>query len=379
LIKPITVTHLITDLITAGAQKALYRLLLHTDRTNYRPIVIALRDGDSEIATQIRALGIPVLDLHMSPPWRFYKLLGLYRALRSQRPAILHCWMIHSNIIGRIVGRLAGVPTIIVSRRSDRNGGEIYTKLNRWLVNWSDGIIAVSESTRQAELAETGIAPERVETIPNGLDASAFNDLPSAADRQVLRTSLGITPDQILIGSVGRLTAAKGYPDLVRAFQIVTQEIPQACLIIVGKGKLEAELKGLAVELGISEKVQFTGVCSDIPKLLNAFDLFAFSSHWEGMPNALMEAMAAGLPCVATRVSAAPELIDDGVHGLLVPPQAPAQLANGILKLLDDAPLRKRLAVAGRERIQTEFTLEKTAAQTTALYEKCRKSTIKTC
>ncbi|MFK7803981.1 MAG: glycosyltransferase [Anaerolineae bacterium] len=370
--KPIIVTHLITDLITAGAQKALYRLLLHTDRTKYRPIVIALREGDTEIAGQIKALDIPVIDLNMLPRWRFDKMFRLFRELRQQKPDILHCWMIHSNIIGRVVGRIAGVPTIIVSRRSDRNGGEIYTRLNRWLVNWSDGIIAVSESSRQAELAETGIAPERVVTVPNGLDASMFMNKPSAADRQVLRTSLGVTDKHVLIGSVGRLTEAKGYPDLIRAFKMIHDEVPQARLVIVGKGKLEAELKSLAAELDLTDKVRFPGVRSDIPQFLNALDLFAFSSLWEGMPNALMEALAAGLPCVATRVSAAPELIDEGVHGLLVAPQNPAELATSILKLLNDSALRETLAVAGRERILTEFTLENTAAKTMAVYEKAR-------
>ena len=369
---PITVIHLITDLITAGAQKALYRLLLHTDRTKYRPIVIALRDADTDIAQQIKALDIPVIDLDMLPRWRFDKLFLLYRELRRQKPDIMHCWMIHSNIIGRLVGRMARVPAIIVSRRSDRNGGQIYTHLNRWLVNWSDGIIAVSESSRQAELAETGISSDRVVTVPNGLDASMFADKSTASERQELRASLGIQDEHLLIGSIGRLTEAKGYPDLIKAFQLVHQELPQSRLMIVGKGKLEAELKTLASELGIIDFVQFPGVRSDIPQLLNTFDTFAFSSHWEGMPNALMEAMAAGVPCVATKVSAAPELIDNGVHGLLVAPNHPAELAEGILKLLNDTALREAVAAAGRERILTKFTLENTAAKTMALYEKIR-------
>lgn len=372
--EPIIVTHLITDLITAGAQKALYRLLLHTDRTKYRPIVIALRDGNTEIATQIEALDIPVIDLEMLPRWRFDKLFRLYRELHQQKPAILHCWMIHSNIIGRIVGQIARVPTIIVSRRSDRNGGELYTRLNRWLINWSDGIIAVSESARQAEITETGISPERVIVVPNGLDASMFARKPTSAEREALRASFDIHDDHHLIGSVGRLTEAKGYPDLLKAFQIVQQEIPQARLMIVGKGLLEAQLKSLADDFNISEFVQFPGVRADIPQLLNAFDMFAFSSHWEGMPNALMEAMAAGLPCVATRVSAAPELIDDGIHGLLVPPKNPDELAAGLLKVINNSDLRDRLSDAGRDRILTQYTLENTAAKTLALYESTKKS-----
>lgn len=368
----ITVTHLITDLITAGAQQALYRLLLHTDRTKYRPVVIALRDGDTEIAARIKVLDIPVIDLQMLPRWRFDRLSRLYRELRRNKPDILHCWMVHSNIIGRVIGRTTSVPAIVVSRRSDRNGGEIYTRMNRWLVDWSDGIIAVSESTRQAELAETGIDPSRVVMIPNGIDMSVFTPQPAPKARKQLRETLGISDDHFLIGSVGRLTEAKGYPDLLRAFQIVVQQRPEARLIIVGKGKLEAGLKSLAAVLKISEKVQFSGVRSDIPQLLNALDMFAFSSHWEGMPNALMEAMAAGLPCVATNVSAAPELINDGVHGLLVPPSNHQKLAEKLLAMINDPELRHRLAKAAQERIQTEFTLENTAAKTMALYEKIR-------
>lgn len=370
--EPIPVTHLITDLITAGAQKALYRLLLHTDRTKYRPTVIALREGNTEIAAQIKALDIPVIDLQMLPRWRFDKLFLLHRELRQHPPEILHCWMIHSNIIGRVVGRMANVPKIIVSRRNDKTGGKVYTYMNRWLVDWSDSIIAVSESSRQEELHETGIDSSRVTMIPNGIDMDTFSPFPTVFERNRLRASLNISHDHILIGSVGRLALAKGFADLLRAFQIIARQRPDARLVIAGKGKLEDELKALAKTLNISDTVQFLGVRTDIPQLLNAIDLFAFSSHWEGMPNALMEAMAAGAPCVATCVSAAPELIDHGVHGLLVPPQNADALADGMLTLINDADLRQRLSSAARERIQIEFTLKNTADKTMALYEKVR-------
>lgn len=364
----ITVTHLITDLITAGAQKALYRLLCHTDRTRYRPVVIALRDGNTEIGADIRALGVEVIDLNMAPRWRLDRLMPLYAVLRHQRPDILHCWMIHSNIIGRVVGRAARVPKIIVSRRNDVNGSRWATVLNRWLVNWSDTIIAVSKSARQAELRETGIAPERVIVVPNGIEMAPFLESLSAGERQALRQSLGLEPDHFVIGSVGRLVEAKGYTDLLHAFKLVSEQLSTARLIIFGKGILEEELKTLAHALGIAEKVQFPGVRSDIPKVLQTFDLFAFSSHWEGMPNALMEAMAAGLPCIATEVSAAPELIEDGVHGLLVPPKRPEQLAQGIQKLWSDRDKRAQLGANGQARIQTEFTLAHTAALTQKIY-----------
>ncbi|MEM8858506.1 MAG: glycosyltransferase [Chloroflexota bacterium] len=365
---PKKVVHLITDLITAGAQNALLRLLQHIDPAEYKPIVIALRNGDTEIADKLKQMGVTVIDLKMLPRWRLDKLVGLYFELRRQEPDILHCWMIHSNIIGRLVGRLAKVPRIIVSRRSDRNGSQWATILNRWLVNWSDAIIAVSESTRQVELAETGTSPDRVITVPNGLDSTQFTRQISAKDRYGLRAELGYTDEHFVIGSVGRLVEAKGYPDLLSAFQKVAAEYSNARLIIVGKGKLQDELHQLADELGITEKVEFPGVRTDIPQILNCFDLFAFSSHWEGMPNALMEAMAAGLPCVATRVSAAPELIDDGVHGCLVPPKAPDLLADAMLEMIGDEPTRNRLAFNGQRKIAKEFTLEETAAKTVQIY-----------
>ncbi len=367
-----TVTHLVTDLITAGAQKALLRLLQHTDFDEYRPTVIALRNGDTSIAAELKAMGVEVIDLQMLPKWRLDKLFRLYGELRQNRPDILHCWMIHSNIIGRVIGKMADVPKIIVSRRSDKNGSQWATVLNRWLVNWSDGIIAVSESTKRAELAETGIQCERVTVVPNGINAGQFSQTPSAADRQALRAELGYDDQIFLIGSVGRLTEAKGYPDLITAFKTVSQQMPKARLLIAGKGNLEPELKQLAQAIGVGEKVQFPGVRSDIPQLLNAFDTFAFSSHWEGMPNALMEAMAAGLPCVATAVSAAPELIDDGTHGILVQPKEPDLLATAILQLAEDKQAADRLGQAARQRIFSEFTLENTAQKTISVYQKVK-------
>lgn len=369
----IIVTHLITDLITAGAETALYRLLLNTDRSKYEPVVIALRNADGEIANKISSLDIRIVDLKMLPLWRIEKLYLLYRELRRLRPTILHCWLIHPNIIGRAFGRIARVPVIIGTRRSERNVDRFAAWLNSCLVNWSNCVIAVSENARVAELRETRVNPMQVITVPNGIDTRIFNDNRSLRSRHVIRTQLGISEKNILIGSVGRLAEAKGHVDLLRAFQIVTKEFPQTRLVIAGAGILLSELAQLSISLGIEDKIQFCGVRSDIPEFLHAIDLFAFPSHWEGMPNALMEAMASGVPIVATNISAIPELVDHNVHGLLVPANAPNDLASAISTLLNDANLCKRMGTAAQMRIQKEFTIENTAQKTMSVYEECVK------
>lgn len=366
--KEIKILHLITELSTGGAQKALACLLRHLDRGRFIPAVACLYNGDKIVAQQIRALGVPVTDLGMTAKWRCDALWRLYRLLRRERPTILHTWMFHANLSGRVLGRLAGVPIVISSRRNINIGGPWRDLLNRCTAWLDDAVIAVCESAREAEIKRASAAPDKVVTIYNGVDAGRFATVNLRAAAQV-RHFFGIAAEAPLLGAMGRLHPQKGFSDLLAALVQVREAIPSVRLLLVGDGGLRDSLETQAREMGLSGLVTFAGMRTDVPEILSALDVFVLPSLWEGMPNVLLEAMAAGLPVVATAVGGTPEVVVDGVTGLLVPPRDPAALAQAIATVLRDADVRRRMGEAGRERVERCFSLEEMVRRTEDLYE----------
>jgi sugar transferase (PEP-CTERM/EpsH1 system associated) len=363
----ISVIHLITELSTGGAQIALLRLLTGLDRDRFSPAVVCLYNGDTTIARQIRALCIPVTDLGMTAKWRWDALWRLCCLLRRERPTILHTWMFHANVPGRIMGRLVGVPIIITSRRNENIGGHLRETLNRWTSRLDDRVIAVCESARQAEIKRARVPPDKVVTIYNGIDPERF--ITSDPQPPEVRKILGVPAKAPLLGLVARLHRQKGLGDLLTAVAWVRERVPDVRLLLIGEGELRDELEAQARALGLSGAVIFAGTRTDVAEIVAALDIFVLPSLWEGTSNAVLEAMAAGLPIVATAVGGTPEVVVDGVTGLLVPPRDPSALAGALVTLLHDADLRHRMGRAGRERVKQYFSLERMVRRTEALYE----------
>ncbi len=362
------VLHLITELNTGGAQKALARLLAHLDRERFEPCVACLYNGDKAVAQEIRKLGIPVTDLGMTGKARWDAFWRLYRLLRRERPAILHTWMYHANVPGRLLGRLAGVPVIITSRRNVDIGGTGRELINRWTSALDDRVIAVCEVVRQAEMERAGVTAERVVTIYNGVEVNRYTEL-KAATRRRTRTALGAPLEAPLLGFVGRLHPQKNVAALLAAMKQVKERFPAARLVVVGDGELRSALEAQAQALGLQSSVIFAGQRTDVPEILAALDAFTLPSLWEGLPNAALEAMAAGLPVIATRVGGVPEVVVDEVTGLLVPPGDSNALAEAIVRLLQDPDGRQAMGQAGRERVRAHFSVERMVRETEALYE----------
>jgi sugar transferase (PEP-CTERM/EpsH1 system associated) len=362
------VFHLITELDIGGAQLALLRLLASQDRDRFVPIVACLYNGDGAVAQRIRALGVPVTDLGMTAKWRWDAFVRLYRLLRRERPTILHTWMFHANLPGRVLGTLARVPIIITSRRNENIGGVMREYLNRWTSCLDDRVIAVCELARQAEIKRARVSPEHVVTVYNGVDVERFSVAGGQAAAQARRV-IGIPVEAPLVGSVGRLHSQKGFSDLLTALAQVRRRIPSVRLFLAGDGELWADLEAQSRSLGLSEAVTFAGVRTDVPEILAALDVFVLPSLWEGMPNAVLEAMAAGLPVVATAVGGTPEVVVDGVTGLLVPPRDPDALARAIESLLRDPGLRRKMGQAGWKRVERCFSVEQMVRKTEYLYE----------
>ncbi len=359
---PVKILHLITELSTGGAQTALLRLLTHLDRNRFEPSVVCLYNGDGEPAQQIRALDIPVIDVGMSGKLRLDALWRLYTVLRQTRPTILHTWMFHANLPGRILGRLSGAPIIISSERTMGQESRWRYRLNRLSAPLSDRVVCVSQRVADFVIQKVGVPRNKVVVIPNGVDARPFTNLPPKTQA---RARLNLPAEKNLVGSIARLTPVKRLDVLLRAISA----LPDVQLLIVGDGPEGPNLIQLGQKLGLTARLHFAGQQSDIALWLAAMDVCVLSSDWEGMPNAALEAMAAGLPVVATAVGGAPEVVLDKETGFLVPPRNPKALAGAIETLLRDPALRHKMGRAGYERVQQHFTLRQMVERTQELYE----------
>jgi len=362
---PVRVLHLITELNIGGAEKVLSRLLSRLDRDRFALAVACLYGRDGLVADEIRSLGIPVTDLGMTAKWRLDAFVRLYRLLHRQRPTILHTWMFHANVPGRVLGRLAGVPIVISSERTMGQEGGLRRWLNRITGPLPDRVACVSESVAEFAAQTIGIPPAKLVVIPNGIPLEDFQP----GDRSRARVDLGIPLRVVVAGTVGRLQPVKGTRHLLEAWSRLVSGHPDAILLLVGGGSQQAALERMSRHLGISEHVRFLGDRADVPDLLRGMDVFVLPSLWEGMPNAALEAMAVGLPVVATAVGGTPEVVVDGVTGLLIPPGDPDALAQSIAHLLCDPDLRYRMGQAGRERVVNHFSVGRMVEQTTRLYE----------
>lgn len=366
--KPVKILFFITELSTGGAQTVLLHLISHLDRRHFEPTVVCLYNDDGVPAQQIKAMGIPVIGLGMTYKWRLDALYRLYMVFRHTQPTILHTWMFHANLLGRVIGRLAGIPIIITSRHSVRIGGKWREHLKGWTVKLDDKIIAVCEMARQLEIENAHAPPEKVVVIYNSIDWRKFADTNPLA-RNSIRQALNISPNAPLIGAVGRLTPAKGFDILLQSFVKIHHQIPDARLLLVGDGALRQLLETLTRQVNLTDSVIFTGTRNDIPHILKALDIFILSSLWEGLPNTILEAMAASVPVIATTVGGVPEVITHQENGWLIPPNNVTALTDAVIYLLQNPSERHRLGANGQKRVKNSFDAEFTAQKTINLYQ----------
>ena len=361
----IKIIYLITELSIGGAQNALTRLLSGLDRASYEPYVACLYNGDGVAAESIRQLGIPVTDLGMKFKRNLGAFFRIYRLLRKVKPDILHTLMFHANIPGRIIGRLTGVPIIISSERTMEMESRFRLWLNQLTAHLADRITCVSQKVADFAIREIKIPQEKIIIIPNGISMDQYSHIRSLSEERI---SLGL-PEGLLIGTVSRAHPIKGLAILLDAFAMLLIDRPQVHLVLVGSGPQLHELQQQANKLGLEGHVIFLGERRDIPSILAAIDIFVLPSLFEGMPNAVLEAMASGLPVVATSVGGTPEVIMDGVTGLLVPPGNPTALTNAMVRLLEDPGLRSEMGQAAYMRVKQYYTQEQMVQKTELLYQ----------
>jgi glycosyltransferase involved in cell wall biosynthesis len=283
------------------------------------------------------------------------------RAVRAERPELLHTHLVHADVYGGIAAKMLGLPAVSTRHNDDRYLLGPFRYVDRAFARPARRLIAISDAVCRF-LEQAGHDPAKLVTIRYGLD-----ELPSARSEPT-PAAAGVPADAPLALAVGRLIEQKDHATLLHAFAHVRSDLPHAHLTILGSGPLEAETRALATALGLADAVTLPGR-TDIRDWLERADVFVHTSRWEGFGIVLLEAMLAGLPVVATRVSAVPEVVADGETGVLVEAGDVHGLAAALGDLLTDADRARALGEAGRRRARAEFSVARMAERTHQVYD----------
>jgi len=345
------------EYLAGGAEKQIFELMRGLDKNKYEIHVASLECGGQAPQEIIEKTGS---QLHVFRVERIYGLSGFiqglrfYQFLKDKRIDILMTYHFSSDIWGTFWGHLAGVKTIISNRRDMgfwRNGSHVsvYKLINPWV----NKIVTVSRSIKQMLIKEEGVEAGRIEIIYNGVEIP--KKYPQ--DSQQLRVHLGLKSSDILIMHVANLKPVKGHQYLLEAFAQIAAELPDVTLILVGRDELNGQLQNLAKELNILDKVLFLGQRDDVQILLSLADICVLPSISEGMSNSILEYMAAEKPVIATHVGGNPELVKDGISGLLVDKENSQQLKDALITLINDQEKRWDMGFAGYELVKKEFSM----------------------
>jgi glycosyltransferase involved in cell wall biosynthesis len=363
------VVHILKVILAAGTERHLLLLLpaLQQRGVDVHLIVLAERARPmDDYLSAAHAAGIPTERLFMRRHADLTLLPRLIGRLHALRPDVVHTHLFHADLYGIPAARLAGVSTVITGRHNDDafRRHPLARAVNRGLWALSSGGIAISDAIRAFVIDVEGAPPHKVTRVHYGLDFAE----PPADARDALRAELHLPDDALLVGAVSRLIEQKGLPYALDAFAVVMDEFPHAVLLIVGDGDQRGALESQADALGLGDRVRFLGWRADIHPIMAALDVFIMPSLWEGFGLALLEAMAHGLPVIASNISALPEIVVDGETGLLVPPRDVGGLAAALRHLLADDALRAQMGVAGRARVRTAFSVDQMADATMQVY-----------
>lgn len=359
-----------------GAPVHVRDLSTHLDSRRFAVTVAMSQDGGHITAADFTACHIPFHQLDMASGLSMTTLLRLRRLLQEKHFDILHCHWARAAFYGRLAAALlgSGRPRIVYTIHgfaAPHYGfvkSRILLGMERLLMPLTDVFIAVSEAERTDFLA-AGFAPrERVHLVRYGIDTARFADM--VVDEAEQRTVLGVPVDATLVTTVCRLYFPKDVDTLLKAFAMVSAQCPRVHLLVVGDGPYRPQVESLIAQLGLATDVTLAGFRRDIPQILAVSDIFVLSTTaGEGLPITILEAMASGLPVVASDVTGVKEEVIHQHTGLTVPPKNPVALFEALLDLLRDEQKASTMGRRGRVRAEKLFTLERMARETIAIYE----------
>ena len=379
-----TVVHIITKLELGGAQQNTLFTVGHLKRNAYNPVLISGAEGimveEAKKLPGVKFYCLPELVREIRPIKDLValaKMRGILKQVRkdaSSSKVIVHTHSSKAGILGRWAARLAGIRLIIHSVHGFSFNGfqpslvrAFYIFLERITARITTAFVTVSEANREVGIGKRIFTRDKVTLIRSGIDIKRFREVTS--DRITMRRKLGIDSEEPAIAMVACFKPQKAPLDFVRVAKVVLDEIGSARFFLVGDGILRPQVEALIRELQVSDKVILLGWRRDIPEIMHSIDLLVLTSLWEGLPRVLPQAMASGIPVVATDVDGSPEAVKNGLNGFLLPPGDVTGMARKVVYLLKNPEVARAMGQKGRALVE-EFNILKMVEDQETLYAK---------
>ena len=374
--RPLRVHYLIDSLGPGGAEHLLAEYLERISELGVVPSVTALQKrGDNPVAERIRATGLRVEELDIRRLRQRGALRAVKEAIIRAAPDIVHTQLEFANILGTLAAKRLGIPTVCTLHtldapaRGSRDARRF--KLMAWVLRrHSPLVIAVSESARRHHLDHARLKPAQTVTLFNGIDLDRFGTVHPDAGSSV-RRELGLDNDSAVITTVAVLREPKGIQHMIDALASVIEAVPNVRYLVVGEGSHRSALEAHIEGAGLRDRVIIAGARNDVPEVLAASDLFVLPSLTEALPTVVVEAMAAGVPIVATRVGGIPKMVDHSDAALLVPPANPAALGAAAIRILTNPWQAAAMGGAARRLADERFDIVVQATRLVSRYREC--------
>lgn len=357
--QPLRIVYLIGQLGLGGSEKQLYLLLKNMDGKRFeRHVVVFNPSPNYTLDEDLRQAGVKVHTVPTNCAGIGRRMLWIYQLLRQVRPHVLHSWSIHDNAYAGVVGALAGVPRRLGSVRGSLASRDFkqFSWLVRWLILHSVQGHLVNSKAIASELRLARVPGNRIRVLPNCVEIR---------QPQESVTLVEVSPNSRLVGMVANLRREKNYTMFVRGLAKVLPVFPDVYGVMVGQPILASDpevpdqIRAEIEALGVQRRVLVNGFHANVAAILPNFEIFCLTSDFEGTPNAVLEAMAAGLPVIATRVGGIPRIVEDGITGLLVEPGDVNGFADALCVLLTQPEKARQMGLAGRKWVEREFSCEK--------------------
>lgn len=354
--------HLTTDSRIGGTEKMILAFIKNCSEAFENSVTVM--KGNGPLLEEASKHGARCFALNMQSRLDIWKVCALFKILKNWSPDILHSYLFHSNIAGRITGRLAGIRHIICGQRNTDSAKKRHQILfDRWTHPLCEAVISNTQAAKEVITKREKIPPGKIHVIYNGIKEDS-------AVRSIEKSDITGENDSIILVNVSSFTPKKGHSVLIESVSPILKSRKKIHLVLAGSGPLEDEIRSRVFSLELQKKIHFLGYRNDVQSLLRSCDLFILSSLWEGMPNAVLEAMMQGLPVIASAAGGIPEVIEDTVEGFLVPPGNGAKLADRIIFALDHPEDLKNMALKAKEKVRNHFTIKKMIDSLEGFYRK---------
>jgi len=347
-----------------GAETVFLQLATAAHQRGIRVLAVLFRPGWLKDSLERVGVEVNVCPMKGMFDWRW--VLYVVNLVRSRQAELIHAHEFTANVYGVLAGRLAGVPVVATVHGKNYYWECLRRRMAYRQVARFGRMVAVSKDLKEFLVRQVNIPSDRIDVIYNGIVAKPAE---VSTTRVLALSALGLDEHTRVIGSVGSLYIVKGHEYLIRALPAIVQAYPNVALVLIGRGEQEPVLRRLSKDLEVEEHVRFLGFRSDVATILAGIEIFVLPSLSEGLSVALLEAMAAGRPIVASRVGGNPEVVVDGETGFLVDPRDSGALAERIVELLNDSQKAKEFGESGRKRVQNWFAIDKMVESYCALYE----------